>query len=358
MGSPYILFLYTRLPDYFYQAIKSFLNRHPQFRVVVFTHQADKNAPYFLDEAERLEIRFNEDFENDADFYNSISGLNIVSIYVAGWTNKRYLSLVEKYRLKIPVILGLDNPWKGSLRQRVGTLLYKAKLQKKFSHIWCAGMPQIEFARRLGFSYGQILTSLYSANTEKFHAQYHEKLAKQQQRYPKRLLFLGRYVDYKQPILLARQFEQLVKENNHDSWELDFIGAGPLIDQLKAFESDFIHVKGFIPPETLPKQLANYGAFCLPSQNEHWGVVVHEAAASGLPLLLSDSVYSGTTFLIENYNGWRFKSKSEIELRKALINLFNTPDAKLLEMGANSYRLSKKVTHLDWEANLLSVFNP
>ena len=49
--------------------------------------------------------------------------------------------------------------------------------------------------------------------------------------------------------------------------------------------------------------------------NEHWGVVVHEAAAAGLPLLLSNTTYAGTHFLVEGINGYSFDENNYKDLK-------------------------------------------
>lgn len=355
----HLLFLYTRLADYFYQSIRALLVRHPDISATVITHRPDENAPYHFAETQQLSIRMYEAFPDEAAMLTFVKKLQPTAIYVAGWTNQRYLNLAKGYRAQVPIILGIDNPWRGTLRQRLGCLLYGRSLRRQFTHIWCPGAPQLEFARRLGFVRAQRLPHLYVANTMRFHDAYLAQEAIRRRRYPHRLLYLGRYVAYKQPLVLVQQFAQLVAAGKNNGWSLELIGAGPLWEELKQYENEYILVKDFLAPEDLPEQLAGYGAFCLPSQNEHWGVVVQEAAAAGLPLLLSDTVHAGTTFLIDQQNGWQFKSSAPDALREALLQLVNTPDEQLLQMGNNSYDLSRKVSHLDWEISLLSVLpNP
>ena len=50
-----------------------------------------------------------------------------------------------------------------------------------------------------------------------------------------------------------------------------------------------IHCPGFLQSESLARWYVHAGAFVLPSVSEPWGLVVNEAAASGLPLLVSIS---------------------------------------------------------------------
>ena len=124
---------------------------------------------------------------------------------------------------------------------------------------------------------------------------------------------------------------------------------------MKKFESQYIHVNDFVEPSRLPELFNNSAAFCLPSHNEHWGVVVHEAAAAGLPLILSDTVFSHTEFLINGYNGWIFESGNRLVLKKALHKLFGLSNESLVAMGHNSQLLSNRINHRFWSANLKSV---
>jgi len=351
-----IVFLCTRLADYFYQCIAALLDRYPDGRVTVITRRPDKDAPYVFKEATGLKIRYYEDFKDLGAMRRLIDTDRPELIYVAGWSDGRYLNLVRAYRQQIPIILGMDNPWRGTLRQWVGVLFYSRRLRKQFTQVWCPGVAQVELARRLGFTYAQILSGLYVANSQPYSRMY---LARQKKKatYPRRLLFLGRFVSYKQPHVLAKVFHELVQEGANRGWTLELTGSGPLKESLKAYEGTFIQVNDFVDPAQLPEKLSSCGAFCLPSHNEHWGVVVQEAAAAGLPLLLSSTVYAGTTFLINQHNGWRFSASDPAQLRAALIELVHTSEEELIKMGANSHRLAQKISHEDWVANLLSVIS-
>ena len=52
-----------------------------------------------------------------------------------------------------------------------------------------------------------------------------------------------------------------------------------------------IENKGFIQPKYLNDLLLNSSALILPSRYEPWGVIVHEAAAAGLPIIISDVLW-------------------------------------------------------------------
>jgi glycosyltransferase involved in cell wall biosynthesis len=60
---------------------------------------------------------------------------------------------------------------------------------------------------------------------------------------------------------------------------------------------------GARPPDTVVEAYAAADVFALLSEHEPWGVVVNEAAACGLPLVLSDRVGAGRDLLADGENG-------------------------------------------------------
>ncbi|MCB0704395.1 MAG: glycosyltransferase family 4 protein [Saprospiraceae bacterium] len=343
-----ILFLYTRLADYFYQGLR-YLAAEKDAELLVITQRPDPNAPFQFEEQKRLQIKDGSGLSLKALEQLALSFQPDI-LYVAGWADPRYRKLARDYRQKgVPVVLGMDNPWKGTLRQSFGALIGKYRIQKMASHIWVPGSPQYAFASRLGFSQTQILTGLYCANIQAF-----AEAGKKRKSYPRKLLFVGRFVDYKQPLQLARTFQQLQQEKPSD-WSLHFIGRGPLETELKKIGGPNLYIHDFVPPQRLPATLAEYGVFCLPSQNEHWGVVVHEAAAAGMPLLLSDTVGAADAFLIPGFNGFTFQTGNESDLQEKLKHLMESTDSELQSMGANSKNLAMQWDYPRWAATLLSV---
>jgi 1,2-diacylglycerol 3-alpha-glucosyltransferase len=76
------------------------------------------------------------------------------------------------------------------------------------------------------------------------------------------------------------------------AWHLVICGDGPLASQIEQAIAQsccgqVIHRPGFLQSDALPRWYAHAGAFVLPSLSEPWGLVVNEAAASRLPLLVS-----------------------------------------------------------------------
>ena len=354
--NPHILFLYTRLADYFFSSINYFLIINKEYCVTIVCQESDSSAPFKFKENERLRILSSTDYLTLASLKELVEENNTIGIYVAGWSNRVYRAIGKSYYYKIPIILGMDNPWKSSLRQHVGVLYFRNFLRSCFTYAWCAGEPQALFARKLGFKSENIIKGLYVANARLYEKEFRSNVKGKRVNYPRKLLFVGRYVDYKRPLMLVKVFYELAQSSRNNGWKLELIGDGPLKSQLKEYQNYFISVRDFVPPSSLAQEFGEAGAFCLPSKNEHWGVVIHEAVSAGLPILASDTVYSCTEFLIENYNGWSFPTDSEDGLRDILLKLFSSTDSELCRMSVRSNSLSHGVTQDSWASSLKAVF--
>lgn len=342
----YFLFLYTRLPDYFYQCIRFLLLNSPVgSSATIVVYPADSNAPYSFTGDERITI-----LEKSA-----LSSLQLDSnppslIYCAGWGDKQYNAFIKPWKGKVPVVTGLDNPWKGTLRQKIAAVAAPFFLLKQTDYLWAAGYPQFDFARKLGFPSGRILKGLYCGDNGKFEGN-------DKQEREKVILFVGRWVAYKRPDWLLGAYAEL--KEKHPSWKLIMIGNGPLKEELK---SRYAHIEGLeIPDFVQPAQLADYYAratiFCLPSTEEHWGVVVHEAAAAGLALLTADTCGAASEFLIHGHNGFIFRSDSKKDFKHWLNRQMSASATQLLEMGVRSQALAQRITHQSWAGTITSVLN-
>jgi len=271
-------------------------------------------------------------------------------VFISGWVDKDYRKVALHFRGKnIPVILGNDNPWKGNWRQKIACMIAPFYVKPYYSHAWVPGKRQYEFVRRLQFSDNNIKLGFYSADINLF-----KKDASQTRTLPKTILYAGRFLDWKGGRELYQSFQELKEELAND-WNLLMIGRGPLKEEFK--EDANIEIRDFIQPSALRKIMQNVGVFCLPSYEEHWGVAVHEAAAAGCSIVVSDGVGAGSVFVKHGYNGFVFKSKNKDALKKVLRNMMMTTEKERERMSQNSIKLSEQITPELWAATLMSICN-
>jgi len=103
------------------------------------------------------------------------------------------------------------------------------------------------------------------------------------------IAFSGKLVERKDPRTLLDAFARM---QHRDDAALVFIGDGPLRASLEQVVRDEtlrgVHFTGFVNQSELPKHYAMCDLFALPSTFEPRGLVANEAAACGLPLIVSD----------------------------------------------------------------------
>jgi glycosyltransferase involved in cell wall biosynthesis len=333
-----LLVLYSRMADYFYQGLCRAVHEHG-LEVLVVCQRPAESTPFQFEEIPGLRLVYRDAYDAYSlqQLYESYQPERV---YAAGWSDEAYRGLMRRARRAgVKVLMGMDNLWTGSARQRVGSWLGHWYLPQLADICWVPGLPQFAYALRLGFSPERIRTGLYCAHGAPFEAAALQRDVPM----PRVLLFVGRLVAYKNPVSLARQFAE-AREAAGSDWQLWMAGDGPLMGELKALQrqhSGAIKLLGFTPPQALPSLFAQAGAFCLPSHREHWGVVVHEAACAGLPILSTTSCGASSAFLFHGFNGWKFDSQRPEELQRALEALLQLDGDQLRLYGERSLVLSR-----------------
>lgn len=153
-------------------------------------------------------------------------------------------------------------------------------------------------------------------------------------------LFVARLIGAKDPATLLGA--QAILEAKVDAPWLVLVGDGPESKSLRDLAAvrrlRRVVFAGTRQPSELPEVYAAADLFVLPSRHEPWGVVVNEAMASGLPVILSDRVGAAADLLVEGVNGRGFPAGDAKALAGAIASL--SADAALRRrMGEESRRI-------------------
>ena len=350
-----ILVLYSEAMGYVTNVFRLLHRNHGLDVHVVRWDTADQRlTPYAPAPCEGVRYYARSEYDNDS-LLTLARDLSPQLVYVSGWMDRSYLRVASaQRRAGTPVIGALDNQWRGTIRQRIACGLSKRTVRKCFDFLTVPGEAQYEFARRLGFQPSRIIPYMYSANTDPYRAVYERHRDEKARDYPRRFLFAGRYSDAKGLDTLVSAFEASCRISDHD-WELKLIGNGPLRDSLADRERVF--VCDFMSQEELAREASHAGVFVLPSRWEPWGVVIHEFAAAGLPLLCSDACGAARTFLIDGYNGHTFDAGSISDLTNRLLDFTAWPTELLVRAGDRSAALSMRITPELTAASIVSCMN-
>jgi glycosyltransferase involved in cell wall biosynthesis len=213
-------------------------------------------------------------------------------LVVQSWGEANYVREAAKMPKGTLRLVAADSPWRGSTRQLVGMVTHRRLLSRGFDGAWVAGTPQRRLLQLLGFETSNIFEHLNCCDTHLFTS-----TRSPAQRADAPFLFVGRLVENKGLAQLAEAF-QLFRTSSGSSRRLRIVGSGPV-----KIEGDGIEVVPYTDPSAVRTLMDDSFALVHPALLEHWGVVVHEAASMGLPLILSPFVHAGTRFLSSGING-------------------------------------------------------
>lgn len=153
-------------------------------------------------------------------------------------------------------------------------------------------------------------------------------------------LFVARLIGAKDPACLLEA--QAILESRGTAPWLVLAGDGPeaktLRDLAAARRLSRVRFAGSRQPSELPGIYAAADLFVLPSRHEPWGVVVNEAMAAGLPVVLTDRVGAAADLLRDGVNGRLVPPGDPQRLAAAIGEIAADPETRR-RMGAESRRI-------------------
>ena len=345
-----ILFLYFELAGYTVACMKH-LADHFNAEVHVVNYPVNSVAPFEFSFGENITTYNRTTFTNE-ELIKLTDGINPDLIYICGWADKGYLAVCKNIKKRIPVVMTLDNIWKGTIKQRIATFIAPLYLQKLFTHCWVPGQPNADYAKRLGFKENQIIQGLYCADVDLYNRYYVASRAEKESKFPHRFVFVGRYTELKGTQELWNVFSNL-SEEERKGWELYCLGKGHLEKNFP--DKPYIKNIGFVQPDQLSTIIQQTGVFILPTHYEHWGVVVQEYALAGYPLICSTTTSAATAYLSENENGFFCEPQNESSLKNAILKIINSDNTTLTAMMKKSHAKGNINTPQKWAETLLQL---
>lgn len=273
-------------------------------------------------------------------------GLEIPDIFFqAGWYKKVFSSLGKEVKNNGgKVVLLSDNPYKATVRQQIGSIIYKFRYSKNFDAAWVPGKLGTKLMSSFGVPKKKIFQGLYCSNQKIF------KKGKTANKRSKTFLFVGQLIEEKGIKEILNCFEKFLKQNA--DWKLIIVGNGHL-DRIIPKNKN-INYFSFKKPEEIAQIMRKCRFLVLPTHSDHWPLVVNEATLSGCGLIISDIV-GNIPELSTKKNSIICKPASEQSLLSAMIRASKLSDKKLSQMSAESVRLGLKFTISNWINNYYKI---
>ena len=238
--------------------------------------------------------------------------------------------------------------------------LIKRIVVSSFSAGLAGGQLQREYLVTLGLPHDRVFTGYDVVDNEYFRQKAEEvrsQASEVRMKYGlprKYFLASARFVPKKNLPMLIRAYARYRKlTGNRDDgqrttdnrpWDLVLLGDGPLKTDLSRLISELrlhghVHLPGFIQYRELPAYYALADVFVHASTTEQWGLVVNEAMATGLPVIVSSRCGCVPDLVAEGKNGFTFNPESVEAFGKLMVGISRLSERRLEEMGEESRRI-------------------
>ncbi len=167
----------------------------------------------------------------------------------------------------------------------------------------------------------------------------------------KKLLWVGRFLDWKHPDDALELAYRLKKAGI--AFTLDMIGTGPMEEALKALSqekglTDCVRFLGAMPPEQVRSHMEKASVFLFTSdRQEGWGAVVNEAMNSGCAVVASRAAGSVPYLIRSGENGISYPFP-ELDAAQSAVSAMLADTALAAQLGRNAY----ETIYAQWNAGL------
>lgn len=272
-------------------------------------------------------------------------------VAIAGYSEKpmRVAASWARQRDRKVVLMSETTAW-DKQRHRVLEVAKRLWIRRFVDEAFVGGTPHVEYALSIGLSREHIWTG-YDVVDNGYFSRNALELRNSLPQEPRSFLFVGRLAPEKNVETLLHAFRRYKDATDAADWDLVIVGDGPSAASLRGLANALglldVRWAGFTLVDELPQRYAEASCFVLPSTKEPWGLVVNEAMASGLPVLISKACGSATDLVQEGINGFTFDPKSPDELA-SLMRLISQEPTDVVRMGRESIDIIGGYTPTRW----------
>jgi 1,2-diacylglycerol 3-alpha-glucosyltransferase len=276
---------------------------------------------------------------------------------IPGWSGWHAFAAMEwALKKRVPVVVMSEStatdeprtPWKESVKRRYLRLCSTALVggERHAQYLTQLGMPPDEI-----FDGYDVVDTRYFGDASERVRSSAEDWRRQLMLPAKYFLASARFIEKKNLEMLLRAYAKYrgaimdQGTSNDQVWDLTILGDGPLRASLVSLRArlglaESVHLPGFRQYDELPAYYALASAFIHPSVVEPWGLVVNEAIACGLPVLVSDRCGCTPTLVRDGENGRIFDPYNVQAIASCLLETARSTANSRQAMGRMSQRIA------------------
>lgn len=261
--------------------------------------------------------------------------------------------IAECIRVHIPYIINCDGIILGKKEKRIKEIL-KTYLIKHGSGYLASG----RYAKRYFLKYGapeekifiHTFSTLAKADILQKPIDMHEKIRlRKLLRLPidkKIVIAVGRFIPLKRYDCLLHGWKAM-----SDDYLLLLIGGGEETENYRAIIKKYnirnVRLEKFHPKSELFEFYKASDIFVHPTSYDVWGLVVNEAMACGLPVVVSDHCIAGLELIKNGFNGYIVKMGNDSEMFHKINKVFENEDTyRMLSINALNTISSYTLEHM------------
>ena len=240
----------------------------------------------------------------------TLDGIAPDALAVSGWTTPESVAAISWGRRHgIPIVLMSETQADDAARSFFREAI-KRRIVSLCDAALVGGPPQADYAARLGISPQHIHFGYNAVDNDHFAkgaaaARADADAVKATHSLPERyVLASARFIEKKNLPALVTGYAQAVATATGPTPDLVILGDGPTRDAIRAAAAaggvaTRVHMPGFRGYDVLPAYYGLADAFAHVSTVEQWGLVVNEAMAAGLPVIVSTPCGVGRTVVTD-----------------------------------------------------------
>lgn len=344
-----IVVLWPNIPQYIGACLNELISNNNNLLVIEDESSNSSNKNYLFKESKSCKLISLDNYKiNENELIKIIIDFNVdlILMSLSCW-GFRYKIDKILHKKSVFLIAAVDAFKHNTKRELLFSFKFNLLRKNNFDAIFVPGYRSFLYAKSLGFSDNQIFEGLYTCDSNLFTKIGNERIYNNKA-WPKVFIFIGQYIKRKGLDVLLKAYEKY-REEVEFPWELWCIGDGPL----KILLNDLPGVKdfGYLTQEETKHLMKKSGALVIPSIEDHWPLVIHEATCAGLPIIASRNTGSIIELVQNGINGYIHNISDIYDLTEAL-KYVSLNDAS--KMGYESFLISKNYSVEKWNEILVN----